>query len=82
MAKFDCPPIHIAMVRQFHGGMQARVQNDGEYSEPFPVTNRVKHGCVIVHGPGGVAMHPLSILWEWYNIVQQTPLINNQDVNT
>ena len=29
------PPIFIAMVWQFHDGMQARVQNDGEFSEPF-----------------------------------------------
>ena len=35
------------MVRQFHDGMQARVQNDGEYSEPFPMTNGVKQGCVM-----------------------------------
>ena len=27
--------------------MQARVQNDGGYSEPFPVTNAVKQGCVM-----------------------------------
>ena len=27
--------------------MQARVQNDGEYSEPFPVTNGVTQGCVM-----------------------------------
>ena len=27
--------------------MQARVQNDGEYSEPFLVTNGVKQGCAI-----------------------------------
>ena len=44
MAKFGCPPRFIAMVRQFHDGMQARVQNDREYSEPFPVTNGVKRG--------------------------------------
>ena len=36
-----------AMVRQFHEGMFARVQNDGEFSEPFPVTNGVKQGCVL-----------------------------------
>ena len=35
------------MVRQFHAGMQARVQNDGEYSKPFPMTNGVKQGCVL-----------------------------------
>ena len=33
------------MGREFHAGMQARVQNDGEHSEPFPVTNGVKQGC-------------------------------------
>ena len=47
MAKFGCPPRYIAMVRQFHDGMLARVQNDGEYSEPFPVINGVKQGCVM-----------------------------------
>ena len=35
------------MVRHFHDGMQARVHNDGEFSEPFEVTNSVKQGCVI-----------------------------------
>ena len=47
MAMFGCPPRYITMVRQFHDGMQARVQNVGEYSEPFPVTNGVKQGCVM-----------------------------------
>ena len=47
MTKFGCPPRYIAMVRQIHDSMQARVQNDGEYSEPFPVTNGVKQGCVM-----------------------------------
>ena len=35
------------MKRQFHDGILARVQNGGEYSEPFPVTNGVKHSCVL-----------------------------------
>ena len=47
MAKFGCPAKFIAMVRQFYDGMLARVQNDGEFSDPFPVTNRVKQGCVL-----------------------------------
>ena len=47
IAKFCCPAKFIAMVRQFYGGMLARVQNDGEVSHPFPVTNRVKQGCVL-----------------------------------
>ena len=47
MAKFVCPPRFIAMVSQFHDGMQAPVRSDREYSEPFPVTNGVKRGCVM-----------------------------------
>ena len=41
MAKFGCPAKFIAMVRQFHDDMLARVQNDREFSDPFPVTNGV-----------------------------------------
>ena len=37
----------IGMVRQFHDGIQARVQNDGEFSEPFEETNGVKQACVM-----------------------------------
>ena len=47
IAKFGCPSRFIAVVRQFHDGMQARVQNDGEFSEPFEVTNWVKQNCVM-----------------------------------
>ena len=47
MATFGCPAKVIAMVRQFHDGMLARVQNDDEFSDPFPVTNGVKQGCVL-----------------------------------
>ena len=44
MLKIGCTSIFIAMVRQFHGDMQTRVQNDGEFSEPYEVTNCVKQG--------------------------------------
>ena len=47
MAKFGCPTKFIAMMRQFHDGMLARVQNDAVFSDPFPVTNAVKQGCVL-----------------------------------
>ena len=47
MAKFGCPTKFIAMVRQLHDGILARVQNDGEFSDSFPVTNGVKQGCVL-----------------------------------
>ena len=35
------------MVRQFNDGMLARLQNDGGFSDPFPVTNGVKPGCIL-----------------------------------
>ena len=47
MAKFGCPAKFIAMVQQFNDSMLARVQNDGEFSDPIPVTNGVKQGCVL-----------------------------------
>ena len=46
MAKLSCPPRFIATVWQFHGGMQACGQNDGEYYEAFLVTDGVKQDCV------------------------------------
>ena len=47
MTQFGCSARLIAMVWKFHECMLARVQNDGEYSEPFPVTNGVKQGYVL-----------------------------------
>ena len=47
MGKFGCPSTVIAIVREFRGGMMARVIDDGEPSEAFPVTNGVKQGCVL-----------------------------------
>ena len=35
------------MVCSFYDGMMARVIHDGVVSEPFPVTNGVKQGCVL-----------------------------------
>ncbi len=47
MSKFGCRGKFITMVRQFHDGMQASLQDGDAYSEPFPVTNGVKQGCVL-----------------------------------
>ena len=47
MSKFGCPQKFVNIVCLFHDGMQARVKDDGQYSEPFPVTNGVKQGCVL-----------------------------------
>ena len=47
MSKFDCPGRFVRIVKQFHDGMMAQVLDDGNASEPFPVTNGVKQGCVL-----------------------------------
>ena len=47
MSKSGRPTRFKATVRQFHDSMLARVQDDGELSEPFEVTNGVKQGCGI-----------------------------------
>ena len=47
MAKYRYSRKFIAIVRQFHNGMLTRVQDNGETSEPFPVYNGVKQGCVL-----------------------------------
>ena len=47
MGKFGCPPKFITIVRQFHDGMTAKVLDNGEPSNAFPVTNGVKQGCVL-----------------------------------
>ena len=47
MAKYGCPQKFISMVQHLHDGMQARVQDNSETSEPFPVSNGMKQGCVL-----------------------------------
>ena len=47
MAKYGCPPKFITIVRLLHDGMMARVQDNGNSSEPFLVSNGVKQDCVL-----------------------------------
>ena len=47
MAKYGCPRKFVAIIRQLHDGMLARVQDNGETSQPFLVSNGVKQGCVL-----------------------------------
>ena len=46
-SKFGCPDRFVKIIKQFHDGMMARVLDDGNASDPFPVTNGVKHGCLL-----------------------------------
>ena len=47
MAKYGCPQKFVAIVQQLHDGMLARVQDNSEISQPFPVSKGVKQGCVL-----------------------------------
>ncbi len=47
LRKFGCPETFTILIRSFHDGMTARVQESGVLSEPFPVTNGTKQGCVL-----------------------------------
>ena len=47
LSKLGCPPKLISIVRSFHEGMMARVIENDCVSDPFPVTNGVKQGCVL-----------------------------------
>ena len=47
MAKKGCPQKFFSIVRPLHDSMLARVQDNGEISQPFPVSNGVKQGCVL-----------------------------------
>ena len=47
MAKCGCPEKFVAIVKQFHDGMMARVLDNGNSSNAFQVTNGVKQGCVL-----------------------------------
>ncbi|KAL8597535.1 hypothetical protein ACOMHN_033406 [Nucella lapillus] len=47
LSKHSCPPKFISMVRSLQDGMVARVIENGDVSDPFPVTNGVKQGCIL-----------------------------------
>ena len=47
ISKFGCPDRFVKIVTQFHDGMMARVLDDGNASNLFPVTNGVKQDCVL-----------------------------------
>ena len=47
LRKIGCPDLFVDIIRSFHEGMVARVQDQGQTSEPFSVTNGTKQGCVM-----------------------------------
>ena len=47
LKKVGCPPILIDWIKSFHENMQGTAHVDGMISEPFPIVNGVKQGCVL-----------------------------------
>ena len=48
LARFGVPPRMVAVIRQFHDGMQACVRlDDGECSDKFAVGQGLRQGCVL-----------------------------------
>jgi hypothetical protein len=48
LTRFGVPANMLAVIRQFHDGMRARVRmDDGEHSEWFDVTQGLRQGCVL-----------------------------------
>ena len=41
------PPKLLRMITSFHEEMNGTVQYDGSSSDPFPIKNGVKQGCVL-----------------------------------
>ena len=47
LARFDCSPKFIQIIRLFHVDMTGQVLSNGEQSDPFFISNGVKQGCVL-----------------------------------
>ena len=47
LSKLGCPPRFVQIIHSFHDGMFCRVIENGDASDPFPVSNGVKQGCVL-----------------------------------
>ena len=58
LSKFGCPPIFLAILRDFHDDMSAQVIYGGASSEFFAAQVGVKQGCVLA--PGLPGWHFLS----------------------
>ena len=48
MKRLDCPQRFLNMVIQLHEDQYGQIRLNNDLSEPFPITNGVKQGCVLV----------------------------------
>lgn len=54
LQKIGCPPKLLAVITSFHQDMQGMVCFDGATSDPFPVSNGVKQGCILASTMFGI----------------------------
>ncbi|RVE61997.1 hypothetical protein OJAV_G00176660 [Oryzias javanicus] len=47
LERLGCPPKFLSMVIQLHEGQRGQVRVNSDLSEPFPILNGVKQGCVL-----------------------------------
>ena len=47
LERLGCPPKFLQMVIQLHENQRGQVRLNGDLSEPFPISNGVKQGCVL-----------------------------------
>ena len=47
LAKIDCPPTLLSIVKSFYDNMKGTVLYDGATSDPFNILSGMKQGCVL-----------------------------------
>ena len=47
LCRLGCPPKFLNMILQLHENQQGRIRLNNDLSEPFPIKNGVKQGCVL-----------------------------------
>ncbi|XP_076061594.1 uncharacterized protein LOC143037342 [Oratosquilla oratoria] len=47
LERLGCPPNFLQMVIQLHENQRSQIRLNGDLSEPFPISNGVKQGCVL-----------------------------------
>ena len=47
LERLSCPPKFLSMIIQLHEGQHGQVRLNNDLSEPFPIVNGVKQGCVL-----------------------------------
>lgn len=47
LERLGCPPKFLQMVIQLHENQRSQIRLNGDLSEPFPISNGVKQGCVL-----------------------------------